>query len=610
MVESKKLLFENLGSLRIADLKAIIDLVNAKYDYKISSRGRKNELVDRLSQEIPRFIEKHDKADSRHVIEFMNLVSNKKWVLFKGSIHLWVNLSPAEQELISREENLAHSGHPPNVTGALDEPWQKRRKLQDIHSRQDQPPPPPPTSQQLLQQQQQQQQQQLQLQRLQRQQSQNTYILPSTQAPIQDSRALFHPNINRDFPSPHAPEIAPRFTVKPNSFYQHIVSLTAPVSCPVTENARGSRHFNFKLSPQQTQQIKQPREYDGRTIYQVRVFCVAAPSSFEESKDVTIEFPSMCELRVNGHIIEGSTLRGLKNKPGTVHAPDVTPWIKPEYTNKIELLFANTAKRYLASVEFVQRNTVNNLVKDLLATRTMAKNEVLENFQSQNKDTDIVITHATLTTRCPVRRRRKTELDPLNYFLIIIHCIQIAFSRIKVPCRGIACMHLQCYDATTFLSMNEQTPTWICPVCSRTMTSYKDLVIDGHFTDILARVDEDVESVQIDANGEMQIEQNTSESVVEPKVVPQSKLKEDGPSNSSSVVLDTDTDEDYDDSQSKPSTYTPSRTVSNVALDNYQDRRTGSLEHGETSTSQAFFIDLTTDSEDEDDEYKKKIIAN
>jgi len=50
--------------------------------------------------------------------------------------------------------------------------------------------------------------------------------------------------------------------------------------------------------------------------------------------------------------------------------------------------------------------------------------------------------------------------------------------RMKVPCRSVTCDHLQCFDAMTYLRMNEKKPTWFCPVCDR-HAEYSKLIIDG-----------------------------------------------------------------------------------------------------------------------------------
>ena len=36
------------------------------------------------------------------------------------------------------------------------------------------------------------------------------------------------------------------------------------------------------------------------------------------------------------------------------------------------------------------------------------------------------------------------------------------------PCRSSTCDHLQCFDASLYLMMNEKKPKWVCPVCNKT----------------------------------------------------------------------------------------------------------------------------------------------
>ena len=54
-----------------------------------------------------------------------------------------------------------------------------------------------------------------------------------------------------------------------------------------------------------------------------------------------------------------------------------------------------------------------------------------------------------------------------------------------MPCRPTTCDHLQCFDASLFLMMNEKKPTWTCPVCD-SPAKYDDLMVDGYFQVSLA----------------------------------------------------------------------------------------------------------------------------
>lgn len=83
--------------------------------------------------------------------------------------------------------------------------------------------------------------------------------------------------------------------------------------------------------------------------------------------------------------------------------------------------------------------------------------------------------------------------------------LQLAFSRIKIPIRSIHCQHLQCFDANTFLLMNEQRPTWTCPVCNIKIESYNHLMLDGYFMEILKNTPKHIESVNVEPNGHIVI---------------------------------------------------------------------------------------------------------
>lgn len=49
--------------------------------------------------------------------------------------------------------------------------------------------------------------------------------------------------------------------------------------------------------------------------------------------------------------------------------------------------------------------------------------------------------------------------------------------RLKEPIRSKLCTHIQCFEASTWLAMNEQTPTFNCPQCNK-VVKIADLFID------------------------------------------------------------------------------------------------------------------------------------
>ena len=60
----------------------------------------------------------------------------------------------------------------------------------------------------------------------------------------------------------------------------------------------------------------------------------------------------------------------------------------------------------------------------------------------------------------------------------VVTVLQLGKMRMQLPSRAGTCTHLQCFDATTFLMMNEKKATWMCPVCDKPAPFHK-LIIDG-----------------------------------------------------------------------------------------------------------------------------------
>lgn len=98
--------------------------------------------------------------------------------------------------------------------------------------------------------------------------------------------------------------------------------------------------------------------------------------------------------------------------------------------------------------------------------------------QTKASDEDIVTTSSVMSLKCP-----------------------LSFTRIRTPCRGIGCNHNQCFDATSYLQLQEQAPTWTCPVCNKSV-SWDNLVLDLYVQDILNSTAKDTEQVTIEPNGQ------------------------------------------------------------------------------------------------------------
>merc|ERR1712166_525444 len=90
-----------------------------------------------------------------------------------------------------------------------------------------------------------------------------------------------------------------------------------------------------------------------------------------------------------------------------------------------------------------------------MGTRALIKDKL------SDKDNEIATTSCKVSLACPLGKMRMTT-----------------------PCRSSTCDHLQCFDASLYLMMNEKKPKWQCPVYNKTAL-YENLLIDGYFTDVL-----------------------------------------------------------------------------------------------------------------------------
>ncbi|KAG0377776.1 SUMO ligase siz1 [Mortierella sp. AD032] len=267
----------------------------------------------------------------------------------------------------------------------------------------------------------------------------------------------------------------------------------------------------FTIAPMISVQLRKEPEY------QLMVFCTSAEGA--ASPPALMEFPHVCEIKISGRVLEAN-LRGMKNKPGTVSPANITRLCRLEAAeyNKVEFIYANSTKRYYASVNLVKKASVSTIVEEIERGKFLSKEQMLRILEDRNKDDDIMATSSTLSLKCP-----------------------LGFQRINIPIRSSYCQHLQCFDAYTFFNLNEQTPTWTCPVCSRTMHSWEEIVVDGYFKDLLNSTPESLENIIVQADGSWELPSASSKAE---QVVAPSPKKKVAPAGDSVFIIDEDSDDD------------------------------------------------------------------
>ncbi|KAK8138925.1 hypothetical protein PG984_002305 [Apiospora sp. TS-2023a] len=371
---------------------------------------------------------------------------------------------------------------------------------------------------------------------------------------------------NRGFGGASAPGASKTMLqFKPSPFYTIQSQIGNVRTCDAMAQHRNSIHFALKTSDHPS--LLQCA-HDKTT--RVMIFCAAEDQGVQE-----VAFPHQSELKVNGGEIKAN-LRGLKGKPGSTRPVDITSSLrldKHSYVNNIEFTYALTQKvktnpqapKFFLAVYLCRAVPVEELVTKIQGRR-IQKESVIQELTKAANDPDVVATSQVLSLKCP-----------------------LSYTRLRAPCRSSACNHVQCFDATSYLQLQEQGPQWICPICNKSAT-FENLAIDQYVKDILDHTSESTEQVTIEPDGQWRAQ---ASSEPEPK----------RPRYSSGVnasVIDDDDDEvvplDSFSLQSARNTQTPNQSLFGTP---------GSVQgNGPPSASRkrpAEVIDLTL-SDDEDDE--------
>ncbi|KAJ3341178.1 SUMO ligase siz1 [Gonapodya sp. JEL0774] len=215
------------------------------------------------------------------------------------------------------------------------------------------------------------------------------------------------------------------------------------------------------------------------------LFCMTAETTAASGQalgeGVATEYPPYPNLNVNSSGIQ-PRFAGLKNKPYTAYPADITDFChrRPGAGNTIEFRYQNSAKSYVACVCVAKKLTVQQAVQRIKNGSTKRSEDVKrERLKKTSSSDELEEGVELLTLKDPVSK-----------------------TRITVPMRASTCRHLQCFDGETFLTMNERSPNWTCPICHRPFDP-RTLIIDGWFAEVLEGVNgrvsgDQVEQVEVD----------------------------------------------------------------------------------------------------------------
>uniref|UniRef100_A0A674DQ01 E3 SUMO-protein ligase PIAS1-like n=1 Tax=Salmo trutta TaxID=8032 RepID=A0A674DQ01_SALTR len=335
-------------------------------------------------------------------------------------------------------------------------------------------------------------------------------------------------------------------------FYDMLDELIKPTSLASDNSQRFQETcYAFALTPQQVQQISSSMDISGtKCDFAVQVqlrFCLSETSCAQED-----HFPSNLCVKVNSKPCNlPSYLPPTKNgvEPKRPSRPiNITSLVRLSTTvpNTIVVSWTSEIGRSFSMAVYLARQQTSTTLLQRLRAKGIRNPDhsraLIKEKLTADPDSEIATTSLRVSLLCPLGKMR-----------------------LMIPCRALTCSHLQCFDATLYLQMNEKKPTWVCPVCDQ-KAPYQHLIIDGLFMEILNSC-EDCDEIQFKEDGNwypMRLKKEITE-------VSASFNGDDGTNGSShgstnkvvviDLTLDSSSDDDLDDEpplkRSCPSSLSP-----------------------------------------------------
>ena len=269
-------------------------------------------------------------------------------------------------------------------------------------------------------------------------------------------------------------------------FYDIHGELLSPTSLLAQGSSRFQEaQFQFQLTPQQATDIASNRDIRMGSkldyLYQVQLRFCPLDSTAEQGD----EFPPSICVQINSKMCQ------LPN-PIPTNKPNVEPKRPPKPINitplcKLSPILPNIVnvkwssdygKGWVVGIWLVEKMSSEDLLDRLKQKGTRNSEftrDVIKKKLNDDED-EIATTNLKVTVACPLGKMRMT-----------------------IPCRPSTCDHLQCFDASLFLQMNERKPTWQCPVCD-SPALYENLMVDGYFLDVIKAPELPVEENEIILN--------------------------------------------------------------------------------------------------------------
>ncbi|CAI5438899.1 unnamed protein product [Caenorhabditis angaria] len=249
--------------------------------------------------------------------------------------------------------------------------------------------------------------------------------------------------------------------------------------------------FSFNLDMDNVAQIKYDSNNQKLPRYEVQLRFFNTSDLKDPQKD---DFPLNVNVKLNGMMVNLPSVIPT-NKPNTEAKRPSKPVDMTQQCQKragvqqLSIEWTCDKRSWAVGVYLVKRiNTeilYNRLVEDI------------------SKHRQIEVTRQEITRRLNGSDDDGIAMDQLKIGLL---CPLVKI-RMSCPARCSDCTHLQCFDLTSYLMMNEKRAVWNCPVCSN-YAPYEKLIIDEYFKDVINKVDSNTTEVELKADGRFEMLKN------------------------------------------------------------------------------------------------------
>ncbi|KAJ2663294.1 E3 SUMO-protein ligase pli1 [Coemansia sp. RSA 1200] len=302
-------------------------------------------------------------------------------------------------------------------------------------------------------------------------------------------------------------------------FLSPINTIATPAICLESPSKWTSKTFNVRLDVDQLDLLSQDAEGSdlsthGLYLYMCTYASAADATTGIPKRPISVEYPVKLTVYVNAKAISVADVQKsiVCGQPLnlTEHIYKTT-----DHPNNISITYS-TSGRWVSSLVLAKELSLQAISSEIRKTSFVTAENVRHYFfkaSTDSDDDDLISTGALVSLKCP-----------------------LGLCRIKTPARSKYCQHSQCFDCETFLQIKRRTNTWKCPVCSGAIKSWRELIVDGYFEEILQGTAANDDQVYIESNGDWKKKENAN--------TPKANGGRGTPSSAKGRVLDVDVIDD------------------------------------------------------------------